>query len=129
MTSVVIYPTLIIYGGLMDWNAIVFAVMLGLAVFVQTIVMIAVHIYLALKMPQEPDDERDRMLLDRASRLSSYVLQSGVFMVLVLMFAQAMIRNDHDSAIDMLPIYALLGVWVAAELVRYAMTISGYRTR
>lgn len=132
ITSLIIYPALIIFGGLANWNAIVFAVMLGLAVAVQTIIMIAVHIYLALRMPQEPDDERDKMLLSRASSIAGYVLQSGVFVVLVLMIARASsttVQSKGTAEVDMLPIYALLGVWIASELVRYVMTITGYRTR
>ncbi len=132
ITTALIYPTLIALGGFSGWNALGLAVMLGLGVVAQAIVMIAVHIYLALRMPQEPDDERDKMVLTRSSSIAGYVLQSGVFLVLVLMIARTIaetLRSEGTAAVDLLPIYALLGVWIASELVRYALTITGYRTR
>lgn len=139
ISTVLIYPALIALGGVIGWNAIVFAVMLGLGIGVQGVVMVVVHIYLAVRMPQEPDDERDRMVLMRAASVAGTVLQVGVFGVLALMMA-VMIRktvmsgegiyatNGFDlMGMEMLPIYALLGVWIASELVRYALTITGYR--
>ncbi len=84
-------------------------------------------------MPNEPDDERDQMLLNRASAIAGYVLQSGVFVVLVLMVGMVILKmagsegREGTGIEDMLPIFALLGVWIASEVVRYALTITGYK--
>lgn len=130
ITTVLIYPAIIAVGGFVGWNALVLAIMLGLGVLVQATLLIAVHAYLAIRMPKEPDDERDRMLLSRASSIAGYVLQSGVFLVLVLMIGRTIattVRSEGSADVDLLPIYVLLGVWIASELVRYALTITGYR--
>lgn len=134
ITTGLIYPVLIATGLMWGWNGIVLAVMLGFGIALQAVVLVLVHLYLALAMPDEPDDERDRMLLKRASSIAGYVLQSGVFCVLVLMFAMVILKmvgsegREGTGIEDMLPIFALLGVWIASEMVRYALTITGYKS-
>lgn len=133
ITTALIYPVLIVTGVIWGWNGIELAAMLGVGIGIQAVVLVAVHIYLAIKMPSEPDDERDRMLLNRASAIAGYVLQSGVFVVLVLMVGMVILKmagsegRQGTGIEDMLPIFALLGVWIASELVRYALTITGYK--
>ncbi|MBO6739099.1 MAG: accessory gene regulator B family protein [Phycisphaerales bacterium] len=129
VTTALIYPALILAGILADWRAPILAIMLAVGVAAQALVLIIVHIYLALRMPQEPDDERDRQVLNRASSIAGYVLQSGVFLVLVLMITQAILRSGTPDILDLLPIYTLLAVWIASELVRFALTITAYRAR
>lgn len=133
ITTALIYPVLIAAGLMWGWNGIELAAMLGVGIGIQAVVLVVVHIYLAIKMPNEPDDERDRMLLTRASSIAGYVLQSGVFVVLVMMIAMVIFRTvgsegrEGTSFEEMFPIFALLAVWIASELVRYGLTITGYK--
>lgn len=132
ITTALIYPIVLIVGAMQDWNVFALSAMVGVGVFVQVVVMIVVHIYLALMMPKEPDDERDLMLSRRASSISGTVLLVGVWCVLIVMVARAMMMTAQEEThayVDMIPIYALFGAIILAELTRYVMTILSYRIR
>ena len=130
ITTALIYPIVLIVGAMQSWNVFALSAMVGVGVFVQVVIMILVHIYLALKMPKEPDDERDLMLSRRASSVSGTVLLVLAWCVLIMMIARAMMltaSQESTAQVDMFPIYALFGALILSELTRYVITLKSYR--
>jgi len=82
------------------------------------IVMALSHTVLAILREPEKEDERDKLVGWRSTRNGYVVMTSGVWGVLALVFAQAPLG---------VLAYALLGLFVLAELVRLASELVYYR--
>ena len=82
------------------------------------IVMALSHTVLAILREPEKEDERDKVIGWRSTRNSYVVMTFGVWGVLALVFAQAPLG---------VLAYALLGLFVLAELVRLASELVYYR--
>jgi hypothetical protein len=68
--------------------------------------------------PPEKEDERDKLVGLRAARNGHWVMSFGVWGVLGLVFVQA------PAAVLA---YALMGIFVLAEFVRYVSELAYYR--
>ncbi|HEV7690875.1 MAG TPA: hypothetical protein VGO52_08640 [Hyphomonadaceae bacterium] len=82
------------------------------------IVMALSHTVLAILREPEKQDERDKLVGWRSTRNGYVVMTVGVWAVLALVFAQAPLG---------VLAYALLGLFVLAELVRLASELVYYR--
>lgn len=94
---------------------------LAIILFVQVVVMIGGHAWLAIRTPEEakaPLDERERAILHRATTYGYYALMTMAIMVGCVMPFSA----GGWKIIDAM----LFGI-VLAELLKYAMVVWGFR--
>ena len=85
---------------------------------VMVLVMIAFHLVFALMRKPEEIDERDRQVAWRSAQNGYVVLAVGVWGAMTLVFI---------GAAPAVVVYALLGSFVCAELVRLASELAYYR--
>lgn len=133
ISTAVIYPAILIVGSLGAWNVFALTVVLAVGVVLQVVVLVVGHIGLALMTRKEPDDERIREIERRAGGTSGVVLSVGVMMLVVVLIGRAMFSvleagvEGVEADVDLLPVYALFGVFIVSELVRYGLMIWGSR--
>ena len=131
--TAVIYPAILIVGYLGDWSVFQLTVVLAVGVVVKIVLLVVGHTGLALMTKREPDDERIKEIERRASGRSGVVLSAGVMTLVVVLIGRAMYQAINaevegvDVVIDLLPVYALFGVFIVSELVRYGLMIWGSR--
>ncbi|MDF1809439.1 MAG: hypothetical protein P1U42_07065 [Phycisphaerales bacterium] len=130
ITTALIYPAVLLFSAIGEKNIFELAAILAVGVVLQISIMIVIHIFLALKTTQEPDDERDHDLARRASHVSGTVMTSSVVIVLLIMLVRAMIAtvsSGGETNVDLWPLYGIFGSLILSELVRYTITARGYR--
>ena len=94
-----------------------------IVVYTASLVVVAIigHIAIAMLVPQEannPIDERERKIFDRAAYLSGYVFTIGVVLSLILY----LISYDGNMFF-----YTVLGSLMLGQLAQYAAQIYFYR--
>jgi len=133
VSTALIYPAVLIVGLMGEWDVFALTVMLSIGVVVQVVVLVIGHIGLAVLTKKEPDDERIKQIDQWASLKSGIVLSVGVMLLVVMLIGRAMFTavdanvEGVEIEIDLLPIYALFGVFIVSELVRYGLLIVGSR--
>ena len=84
----------------------------------QVVLQVPVHIFFALQGRPEGLDERDRVVDRLAQRNAYFILFGLVWGVLMMALTQSPVLNIA---------YALVGIIVASELVRFASLLFYYR--
>jgi hypothetical protein len=115
---------LLVYGWA-TWNVLrtppeladAFGFLIGTSILM-AVVMALTHTVMAIIRPPEKEDERDLDVGLRATRNGHWVMTFGVWGVLGLVFVQA------PAAVLA---YALMGIFVLAEFVRYVSELAYYR--
>jgi hypothetical protein len=118
-----------LYGaGEADSSAIVL-LYIG-AVIVQIVVQIVAHIIFATTSKPEVADERDIAIELKSHKYSHVVLSVGVFLSILGLIAREIVNDAGGPAIPITPFvlgHALLGFFVAAEVLHYATQLFYYR--
>jgi hypothetical protein len=96
-------------------------VLFGVTAVLQLLIMGIGYLLLSRQAPDEartPPDERDRAIMQRSMSVAYYVLMTGTGLVGIVMAFNASGWKIIHAAIFMI---------VAAEVVRYSVTVASYR--
>ena len=100
------------------------------AVVIQVAIQIGFGVGIAIWTKQEPKDERDRAIDNRAVRIAYYVLVTSCFVAIPHIYGLVLIVNPHEIVtVFTVPIFCqlLLFCFVIAEVTRFTVQVIGYR--
>lgn len=98
--------TMVIYGGLLvailtdPTNPFLAGVSIAVAVVLQVIALIIIHVFIAVGTREEPDDERDAAIELRSTRFSRYILGGGVMVALFAIITQQALGMLEPAALE-----------------------------